>query len=174
MNDHSKHDQNSAQWSLYANPDLLRVATQKAEDKGWVIVTLESDPEDIEVGTTDEIQQMSAEPESDESKLYRLSLKLRLEEIPRLVAVLNEVYLNNHEEAVQTLAFDRTTEWGERRVKSGRLSMTFPLGSRLEPESKREDWKDRIAVLQAYRVIGERLSDDAKKLGLLLPIDNPL
>jgi hypothetical protein len=87
---------------------------------------------------------------------------------------LNEIYLNNHKEAVQTLEFDPTEEWGERRVKAGRLSLTLPLGSRLEPESKSEDWRDRIAVLQAYKVFGERLCDDAKKLGLLQPIDNPL
>ena len=89
MNGQSESNQYSAQWSLYANPELLRVAAQRGEDKGWVIVALESDPEDIEVGTTG-IQEMNAEPESDEPKLHRLSLKLRLEEIPRLVAVLME------------------------------------------------------------------------------------
>jgi hypothetical protein len=176
MNGHSnnRHQSYSAQWSIYANPELLRVSVQRAEDRGWIMVTLESEPEDVEVGTTNDIPHVSAEAESEEPKLHKLSLKLRLEEIPRLVAVLNEVYLNNHEEAVQTIEFDDTEEWGERRVKSGRLSVTFPLGSRIEPESKREDWKDRIAVLQAYKVFGERLSEDAKKLGLLLPIDNPL
>jgi hypothetical protein len=110
----------SAKWSLYANPELFRIGAE-AEEKGWqgwVRVTLETDPEDIEVAVTDEIEQVDAEPESGELKFHRLSLKLRLEEIPRLVAVLNEVYLNNHQEAVQTLEFDQTEEWGERRVKS--------------------------------------------------------
>src|SRR5579864_3791546 len=103
----------SAKWSLYANPELLCVRAQTAEDAGWVKVTLESEPElATDVGTTDGVRLAQADPENDEpSKLYRLSLSLKLEEIPRFVAVLNEIYLANHDAAIQTLEFDNSYDW---------------------------------------------------------------
>jgi hypothetical protein len=115
----------SAKWSLYANPELLCVRVQKGEDAGWVKVTLESEPElATDVGTTDGVRFVQEGVENDEpSRLYRLSLSLKLEEIPRLVAVLNEIYLANHDEAVQTLEFGNSDDWGERRMKSGHLSI---------------------------------------------------
>jgi hypothetical protein len=162
---------------LYAKPELFQISAEagRKESPGWLRVTFEADrEEEMELGTTNGIELTGGEAQGEEPRLHKLSLILRLEEIPRIVSVLNEFYLANHEEAVQTLQFDATEEWGERRERAGSFSITHPLFSRLEPETKREDWKDRIAVLQAYKFIGERLRDDAKKLGLLQPIDNPL
>lgn len=171
MSNQNNNDQYSGEWSLYADPELFCIRAKTAEDAGWVDVTLESEPDlATDVATTDGIRFVEADDENDEpSRLYRLSLCLKLEEIPRLVAVLNEIYLANHDRAVTTVEFDSSDDWGERRIKHGHLSYTFPLGSRFEPESKKEDWKDRIAVLQAYKIVGDRLRDDAKKLGLLQP-----
>jgi len=105
-----------------------------------------------------------------ETEMNAVTLKLKVEELPRLVAVLNEAYRSITSRTTVIPEFDTLGEWEGREWGNENLTVFEPLFSRREPESRREDLKDRIAVLRAYEVISTRLSDDSGKIGLLQPI----
>jgi len=99
-----------------------------------------------------------------------VTLDLKVEEIPYLIAILNETYRRHHEAGIASLEFEPDDEFPRReRLRSGQ-TLTWPIASRLEPEWDREAWQDRRALLEAYKVVADRLADDADKLGLLRPI----
>jgi hypothetical protein len=145
------------EWSLYANPAIFRVAASGSED-GWIHVTMEVRPGDVHSRRHD--------PDDEPASV---SLQLKLEEIPRLIAILNEIY-RHHVEAVAALEFEPDFEFPRREPLPGGQTLTWPVASRLEPESDPEDWKDRRARLSAFKVVADSLADDFEKLGLLRPI----
>jgi hypothetical protein len=154
-------------WSVYADPRIFQVSAS-TPDHGWVEVGLQIDPEEehcIAVAGT----RLQAE-DSGPADLAGVALNLKLQEIPRLIAVLNEVYRKNHKDAVASLEFDPGWEFPRRENLVGGQTLTWPIFSRLEPESELEDWKDRRALLEAYKVVADRLADDMARLGLLRPI----
>jgi hypothetical protein len=162
------------EWSLYDDPTILRVSVSalstSAFDEGWISLTLETHPDNAQcigvAGKPLNIQDFAADGSTD---LASLTLELKLEEIPRLVAVLNEVYRKRHATAVTSLesGLDYGPRWA--RLPSGQ-TIRWPIGSRLEPERDPEDLKDRRAILEAYKVVADGLADDLDKLGLLRPI----
>jgi len=159
-------------WSLYADTRIFRISAS-APERGWITLTLEVDPEEERgigsCGTP--LQSEDASSHHAPAALATLNLDLRLEEIPHVIAVLNEIYRKHHRHATESLELDKTGLWGSRRegLPYGR-TLTWPLFSRLEPETLSEDWKDRLALLEAYKVVADRLSDDMDKLGFLRPI----
>ena len=159
-------------WSLYADPSIFRVAVRTTDD-GWIQMTLEVDPESTQgvgfCGTRLLSQDVANGNESNE-ELASLSLQLKLEEIPHLIAILNEIYRRHHVEAVGKLRFEPDFEFPQREPLSSGLTLTWPIFSRLEPARDPEDWKDRRALLCAFKVVADKLSDDVEQLGLLRPI----
>jgi len=97
-------------------------------------------------------------------------LDLRTEEIPYLIAILNEIYRRHHADAVASVDFEPDYEFPRReRLQTGQ-TLTWPIASRIEPERDEEAWKDRRATLEAYKVIADKLAEDVRGLGLLRPI----
>ncbi|HXC44692.1 MAG TPA: hypothetical protein VNY51_14375 [Candidatus Dormibacteraeota bacterium] len=157
-------------WSLYADPRIFRVAAGTPKD-GWILVTLEIDPEEERGIGICGTRLLSQENPGGAEEMAGLSLQLKLEEIPRLIAILNEVYRQHHSDAVAQLEFDPSfSEFPKREPLSDGRTLTWPIFSRLEPESDPEDWKDRRALLYAFKMVADKLADDAEKLGLLRPI----
>jgi hypothetical protein len=99
-----------------------------------------------------------------------LSLQLKLEEIPHSIAILNEIYRRHHVEAVAKLELQPDFEFPQRDLLSSGLTLTWPIGARLEPARNPEDWKDRRALLCAFKVVAVELAADVEQLGLLRPI----
>jgi len=158
------------EWSLYDDPTILRVRAS-APEEGWITLTLETHPDNVQcVGVAGKPltrQDFAADGSTD---LASLTLALKLEEIPHLFAILNEIYRRHHADAVSALEFEPDPEFPRReRLPSGQ-TLRWPIGSRLEPERDPEDWKDRRAFLEAYKVVADGLADDVDKLGLLRPI----
>lgn len=129
---------------------------------------LGNDPEEERCVAVSGTQSQAADSTPDE--LASVSLDLKLEEIPRLIAVLNEIYRENHERAIASLEFDPIQQFDRREPLPDGKTLTWPIFSRLEPETELEDWKDRRAILEAYKVLADRLAEDMGKLGLLRAI----
>jgi len=128
-------------WSLYADPRIFRVAAGTPKD-GWILVTLEIDPEEERGIGICGTRLLSQENPGGAEEMAGLSLQLKLEEIPRLIAILNEVYRQHHSDAVAQLEFDPSfSEFPKREPLSDGRTLTWPIFSRLEPESDPEDWK---------------------------------
>jgi hypothetical protein len=164
--DSSSHDE----WNLYTDPAIFQVRAT-AEIEGWVLLTLETDPESVQrigaAGTPLSRQDFSPDGSTE---LASVTLDLRVEEIPHLIAILNEIYRRHHADGTASLEFEPDYEFPRReRLRSGQ-TLTWPVASRLEPERDPEAWKDRRALLEAYKVVADRLADDVDKLGLLRPI----
>ncbi len=168
-------------WELYARPGLLAVSAEIAkDDEEWVLLTLEteSESEDGVALATDflcpECGYQSQSPDKScavsELEINAITLKLKIEELPRLITILNEAYRKITSKILPIPEFDKFGEWQGEEWRYADLHLIDPLFSRREPESRPEDLKDRITVLRAYEVISARLSDDAGKLGLLRPI----
>jgi len=159
-------------WSLYADPSIFRVTERMTED-GWIQVTLEGDPKDTQgvgISGTRLLSQDVANGDESNEELASLSLQLKLEEIPHLIAILNEIYRRHHVEAVAKLEFEPDFEFPQRELLSSGLTQTWPIGSRLEPARDPDDWKDRRALLCAFKEVADKLADDVEQLGLLRPI----
>jgi hypothetical protein len=158
------------EWSLYDDPKILRVRAS-APEEGWITLTLETHPDETQcVGVAGEplsCQDFAADGSTD---LASLTLALKLEEIPHLVAILNDIYLRHYADAVTSLEFEPDPEFPPRRSLPSGETIRWPIGSRLEPERDPECWKDRRAILEAYKVVADGLADDLDKLGLLRPI----
>jgi len=163
------HSSDHEEWSVYGDPRVLRVSATSGGD-GWVILSLETDPDQVQsIGSPG--KPLKCQEFADEgADLAALTLNLKLEEIPHLIGILNELYLRHYKEAVATLEFEENSEFPCRQSLPDGRSLKWPIGSRLEPERNFEDWKDRRATLEAYRVVASRLADDLEKLGLLRPI----
>jgi hypothetical protein len=144
----------------------------RTTDDGWIQMTLEVDPEGTQgvgiCGTRMLSQDVANGDESNE-ELASLSLQLKLEEIPQLIAILNEIYRRHHVEAVGKLEFEPDFEFPQRELLPSGLTLTWPIFSRLEPARDPEDWKDR-ALLCAFKALADKLADDVEQLGLLRPI----
>jgi hypothetical protein len=161
-----------ARWSLYADPSIFQIAVRTTDD-GWIQMTLEVDPESTQgVGIcgTRLLSHDVANGDGSNKELASLSLQLKLEEIPHLIAILNEIYRRHHVEAVGKLEFEPDFEFPQRELLPSGLTLTWPILSRLEPARDPEDWKDRRALLCAFKVLADRLADDVEQLGLLRPI----
>ena len=159
-------------WSLYADSSIFQVATRATED-AWIQVTMQVDPNSTQgvgiCGTRLLSQDVVNGDESNE-ELASLSLQLKLEEIPHLIAILNEIYRRHHVEAVGKLEFEPDFDFPQRERLSSGLTLTWPIGSRLEPARDPEEWKDRRALLCAFKVVADKLAEDVEQLGLLRPI----
>lgn len=158
------------EWSLYADPTILRLSADVAE-QGWVALTLETDPRNPQcVGTAGRpLDAQDFAPEGA-TELASLTLCIRLEEIPHLIAILNEVYRRHYATALASLEFEPDFEFPQRERLPSRQTLTWPVASRLQPVRDLEDWKDRRALLSAFKVLADKLADDVDKLGLLRPI----
>ena len=77
----------------------------------------------------------------EDGRIFQVALSFQIEEMPRLIAVLNEVYLRHYAEAFDEIRLDQEITTG--------------------------DNNDRLATLQAYRVFADKLSDFAESTGLL-------
>jgi hypothetical protein len=145
----------------------------RTTDDGWIQMTLEVDPEGTQgvgiCGTRMLSQDVANGDESNE-ELASLSLPLKLEEIPHLIAILNEIYRRHHVEAVGRLEFEPDFESPQRELLPSGLTLTWPIFSRLEPARDPEDWKDRRALLCVFKVLADKLAADVEQLGLLRPI----
>jgi len=86
-----------------------------------------------------------AEPLPRNARISRVGLFFDIEEIPRLIAVLNEIYKLQYEGALSEIQTDEEAITG--------------------------DNDDRVAGLRAYAVFADTLSDFAEKLGLLTVSD---
>jgi hypothetical protein len=156
-------------WSLYADPGIFQVAVRTTED-GWIQVTLDVDPKSTQGVGICGARLDGANGDDCSEELASLSLQLKLEEIPHLIAILNEIYCRHHVEAVGKLEFEPDFEFPQREPLSSGLTLTWPVFSRLEPTRDPEDWKDRRAILCAFKVVADKLADDVEQLGLLRPI----
>ena len=158
------------EWSLYTDPSILHVKAV-AQIEGWISLTLETDPESVQrIGVAGRPLNCQDFSPDGSTELASLTLDLRVEEIPHLIGILNEIYLRHHAAGTASLEFEPDYEFPRReRLRSGQ-TLTWPIGSRLEPERDPEDWKDRHALLEAYKVVADRLAGDLDKLGLLRPI----
>jgi len=161
------HD--NEEWSVYGDPTILRVRATSGGD-GWIALTLKTDPDQIQsVGFPGE--PLKCQDFADEgTDLAALTLNLKVEEIPHLIGILNELYRRYFAEAVASLEFEDDPDFPRREPLAGGQSLKWPIGPRTEPERDREDWKDRLAMLQDYRFVADKLADDLDKLGLLRPI----
>jgi hypothetical protein len=168
-------------WDLYVLPGLLSVTAEIAKDDNeWVLLTMQTDDE-VEDGVA--LQPEFVCPEcghqasgcSDgrsisEPESKKITLKLKIEELPRVVVALNELYRAITSKLIVFPEFDRLEDWEPREWREGRWLIIDPIRSRREPESRIEDLKERIAILRAFEVISARLSEDSQKVGLLRPI----
>lgn len=137
-----QHNSQELLWDLYESPGLFRLRIQKVETN-HIHITIENDCEEsIPVATCPEECVGLGEKHHD---IYRLTLEVSVEELPRLVAILNEIY--------------RIT-----------CEQTIPYCGVNEPEVPK-DRDDRIATLRAYKFVADRLHDDMDKLGMLAPIE---
>jgi hypothetical protein len=167
----TNRDGNSGdEWSLYTDPAILQVRAI-GQLEGWISLTLETDPESVQrIGSAGRPLSCQDFSPDGPTELASLTLDLRLEEIPHLIAILNEIYRRHHADGTSSLEFEPDYEFPRReRLRSGQ-TLTWPVGSRLEPERDPEAWKDRRALLEAYKIVADRLADDVEKLGLLRPI----
>lgn len=129
-------------WDLYESPGLFRLRVQNVETN-HIQINIENDCEEaIPVATCPEECIGLGEKYHD---IYRLTLEVSVEELPRLIAILNEIY--------------RAT-----------CEQTIPYCGVNEPELPK-DRDDRIATLHAYKFVADRLHDDMDKLGMLTPLE---
>ena len=152
-------------WSLYADPSIFQVAVRTTDD-GWIQMTLEVDPEGTQGGGicgTRMLSQDVANGDGSNEELASLSLPLKLEEIPHLIAILNEIYRRHHVKAVGRLEFEPDFEFPQRELLPSGLTLTWPTFSRLEPARDPEDWKDRRALLCAFKVLADKLAADVEQ-----------
>lgn len=158
------------EWSLYTDPSILRVRAV-AEAEGWISLTLETNPESVQrIGAPGRpLNRQDFSPDGS-TELASLTLDLKVEEIPHLVAILNETYRRHHAAGIASLEFEPDHEFPRREPLPSGQTLTWPIASRLEPARDPEGWKDRRALLEAYKVVADRLADDVEKLGLLGPI----
>jgi hypothetical protein len=87
------------------------------------------------------VSKASDQTSDEEGLFFKVALSFHIEEIPRLIAIFNEIYVRHYEET-----FDEI---------------------RLDEEMVTGDNDDRIATLKAYRVFADTLTDFAQKTGLL-------
>jgi hypothetical protein len=120
------------EWGLYDDPTILRVSAS-APEGGWITLTLETDTEEVQpIGVAGEplsCQDFAADGSTD---LASLMLILKLEEIPHLVAILNEIYLRHHANAITSLEFEPDPEFPPRRSLPSGETIRWPIGSRLD------------------------------------------
>lgn len=166
MEDNEQRDE----WSLYSDPSILKVRADPTHE-GWIALTFEADPDGTyaigSAGAPLNCQDFSTDGSPD---LASLTLELKLEEIPRLIGILNDIYRRHHEIAVASLELGSDWEFPRReRLPDGR-TLTWPIASRGEPETDAEDWKDRRALLCAFKELADRFADDLERLGALRPI----
>lgn len=168
-------------WDLYVQPGLLSVTAEIAkDDNAWVLLTVQTDNEEDDGvallpefvcprcggkagGRDDGYSILDCEPK-------RITLKLKVEELPRVVVALNELYRAITSKLVVLPEFDNIEDWEPREWRAGRWLVIDPIRSRREPESRIEDFKERIAILRAFEIISARLSEDSQKVGLQRPI----
>ena len=176
----SLDDNGKSTWDLYVLPGLLSVTAEIAkDDHEWVLLTVQTDNEEGDGvallpefvcpgcgskagGRVDGYSILDCEPK-------KITLKLKIEELPRVVVVLNELYRVITSKLVVLPEFDNIDDWEPREWREGGLVID-PIRSRREPESRIEDFKERIAILRAFEIISARLSDDSQKVGLVRPI----
>lgn len=132
---------------------------------------METDPDNVQcIGVAGKPLSRQDFAAAGSTDLASLTLALKLDEIPHLVAILNEIYRRHHADAVSASEFEPDPEFPRReRLPSGQ-TLRWPIGSRLEPERDPEDGKDRRALLEAYKVVADQVADHMDKLGLLRPI----
>ena len=159
------------------SPVFLSVTAQIAKDDNeWVLLTMQTDDEE-EDGVAFQPEFVCPEcghQASDccdgrsisESESKKITLKLKIEELPRFVVVLNEMYRAITSKLMVLPEFDRLQDWDPREWREGRWLIIDPIRSRREPESRIEDFKERIAILRAFEIISARLSEDSQKVGL--------
>lgn len=169
-------------WNLYVKPDLLSITGASAKDDSeWVLLTVRTGWEEQDgVALLPDFVCPAcghhAEHQEDgrcisEAETRKITLKLKIEELPRVIAVLNELYRAVTSKLMVIPEFDKSGEWHSPEWQQSKNPyLAEPLEARREPEANREDWEDRIAVLRGYEVISQHLSDQARKIGLLQPI----
>jgi hypothetical protein len=102
---------------------------------------MEVDPKDVQgVGTSGKRLLSQDVPQGEPNDaLASFSLLLKLEEIPHMIAILNEIYRQHHGEAIAALEFEPDFEFPRRDLLSSGQSLTWPIASRLEPARDAED-----------------------------------
>ncbi len=139
------------EWFLYQDPELLSVRVGKTWEKYVQIVLGRSDDTGIEIGAClvgdcrFRGDAQVCDSEQAPRRIWQVALELDIEQIPRLIVILNEIYRLHYEEAAPYLRLDDEELYGE--------------------------LDERLAKLLAYKVVADQLSDHANKLGLFSPME---
>ena|SRR5713101_4219403 len=135
--DSDNHDDKEG-WSIYEDPETFHVSAGD-EGGGYVQVTLERNPDwDIELGSYED-------EDLTEKRLFKVNLLLNMEELPRLIIILNEIYRRHYEKVIPHILCD------EERLSG--------------------DNEDRVAALRDYQFVANLLCEHANRLGLFSPLE---
>jgi hypothetical protein len=127
------------EWHFYRDPESLKVCVGRVDTKQLELIFERSDG--IEIGECPDLSGGNLDTEL----LYKVLLYFYIDEIPRLIAIVNEIYREHYEAAVPYLMLDDEDDYGE--------------------------LDERLATLRAYKVVADQLSDHVQKLGLLAPME---
>lgn len=159
--------ESKCEWEIYDSSGLLTVRAKIIEE-GFIRIQLETDGAYGVAAIEDRCWEFSDVLADGSIELESAALLLRLEEIPHLIAILNEVFRAHYPNALREISGSVNAEADQ---DDGEFADVTSIWSRGEPAPTRvEDREDRLAVLAAFKTFSDNVSEVAEAVGILRPI----